>query len=359
MDADENQINCTSHLNFGVSQAPEAYPANAPTGAMTSNAIYVSALSTPPPPPLDTIPNELLPDLAAQMQAFIALPPPSSKPKETLFLVSFGFWDIYNFAGLDYAKGRNVTDQSVNELFHQLDILYAHYSQNLSAAHFVAETEGADTNTTKVEEQGSKFPPFRVILPKLFDPTLTPGWISQRPVPLRPSSVAEEQKNAVHLATRWNMLVENRIGGWLREGDKEKDGAGLTNATETSASLPKIDKDVFYYDLPQYLLDIIVEHHLEDEGLSDANGLGKAESPYESVYEPCVHSAEEVEDGLNSSPDLNGMILCKDPEEYLFWDAFDVGKVVKEGFGKEVGDMVRLGKSMRSIWKLDGKSGGL
>ena len=257
--------------------------------------------------------------------------------------------------------GQNVTDQSVDELFHQLDILYAHYSQNLSAAHTTADEPGDASNATEIDERGSNPPPFRVILPKLFDPTLTPGWISQRPVPLRPSSVAEEQKNAVYLASRWNTLVENRIGAFIKDPSPSitpEDTIDPTETTEAAASLPTIDKDVFYYDLPQYLLDIVVEHQLEDEGLSDASGLGKGDSPFESVYEPCVHTTEESEEGVDSSPDLNGMIVCREPEEYMFWDSFHLGKVAKEGVGNEVGDMVRLGKSMRSIWKLSGTSSG-
>lgn len=310
----------------------------------------MSSLATSPTPPLETLATELLPDLAAQIKEFIALPPPSPKPKETLFVVSFGFWDIYNFAGLDYTLGQNVTDRSANELFDQLNILYAHYSQNLSAAHIVQETTiDAATNATEAEvELPHKAPPFRVIIPKLFEPTLLPGWLSQRPVPLAPSSIAENQKNAVYLAYRWNTLVENLIGGWLKEPALPP--ADTTNTTtETLAPLPVIEKDIFYYDLAQYLLDIIVEHQLEDEGLSDASGLGRGESPFESVYEPCVRDAEDgAYDGF---VDLNGQMVCQEPEEYLFWDSFNLGPVAKEGVGKQVGDMVKQGKSMRNIWE--------
>lgn len=343
------EINCTLYLNFASSQSLESYPSSAPTGAITSNAIYVSSLATSPSPPLETLATELLPDLAAQIKEFIALPPPSPKPRETLFVVSVGFWDIYNFAGLDYTLGQNVTDRSANELFDQLNILYAHYSRNLSAAHTVQKTTTNDlSNTAEVEEPPHKTPPFRVIIPKLFEPTLLPGWLSQRPVPLAPSSVAENQKNAVYLASRWNTLVENQITGWLKEPTLPP--ADIANTTtEALASLPVVEKDVFYYDLPQYLLDIIVEHQLEDEGLSDASGLGMGESPFESVYEPCVREADEgTEDGF---VDLNGQVVCKEPEEYLFWDSFNLGSVAKEGIGKEIAAMVKQGKSMRSIWE--------
>ena len=341
------QINCTSHLNFAASQLIESYPSSAPTGAITSNAIYVSSIANAQNPPLETLAAELLPDLSAQIQKFIAMPPPSTKPKETLFVVSFGFWDIYSFAGMDFGLGMNVTDRTVEALFDQLNILYAHYSENLSAAHKTPESTDS-LNATEVEEPPHRTPPFRVIIPKLFDPTLLPGWLSQRPVPLKPSSIAENQKNAVYLASRWNTLVENKIGGWLKEPALPP--ANMANTTtETLASLPEVEKDVFYYDLAQYLLDIIVEHQLEDEGLSDASGLGNGDSPFEDVYEPCVREAGDgAEDGF---VDLNGQLVCKEPEEYLFWDSFSLGSVAKEGIGKEVGKMVIQGKSMKEIWK--------
>lgn len=307
-------------------------------------------------PPLETLAAGLLPDLAAQIQEFIALTPPAQTPKETLFLVSFGFWDIYSFAGLDYGLSMNVTDRTVNELFDQLDALYAHYCQSQSAADTTAKSTDS-TNKTEPEKPAHPSPPFRVIIPKLFDPTLLPGWLSQRPVPLKPSSIAENQKNAVYLASRWNALIENKISSWLKEPPLPP--ADVTNTTtEALASLPVVEKDVFYYDLAQYLLDIIVEHQLEDEGLSDASGLGNGDSPFESVYQPCVRDADEgAEDGY---VDLNGQLVCKEPEEYLFWDSFNLGSVAKEGIGKEVGKMVGLGKSMRAIWEQkEGHSGGL
>ncbi|KAG0652855.1 hypothetical protein D0Z07_0034 [Hyphodiscus hymeniophilus] len=333
------EVNCTSHLNFAVSQAIDSYPSSAPTGAITSNVIYASALATSIPN--DTLVNGVLPDLAAQIQQFIALPSQSTAPIETLFIVSFGFWDIYHFADLDYGLGQNITDKTVDELFKQLDILYSHYSQNLSSSH----SDGASNITER-----SHTPLFRVIIPKLFEPALLPGWISQRPVPLSPSSVAESQKNAAYLTSRWNLQVENKISSWIKDDPLHLiDTSAKT--TEEIAALPIIERDVFYYDLAQYLLDIIVEHQLEDEGLSDASGLGKGDSPYESVYEACVHDADDSgEDGV----DLHGQIVCTDPEVYLFWDSFNLGSVASEGVGKEVGKMVKQGKSMREMWSRKG-----
>lgn len=285
--------------------------------------------------PSDTPPPDL-PDLAAQIQEFIALSP-SPKSEETLFLVSFGFWDVYTFAGLDYGLAQNITERAVSEICDQLDVLYSHYSQKLSSAYNT-------TNAITAQEPARKPPQFKVIIPKLFEPTLLPGWLSQRPVPLAPNNIAQIQKNGVYLTMRWNMLMENKISLWLKEGAQT---ASRTNNTSegTKPASTRVERDVFYYDLPKYLLDIIVEHQFEDEGLTDAFGLGKGESPFESVYQPCVGGAENG--AVDGYVDLNGQLVCKKPEEYLFWDSFNLGGVANEGIGKEVAAMVRQGKSLR------------
>ena len=268
-------------------------------------------------------------------------------------------WDPYHYAGLDPTISQNITDVSLTELFHQLDILYAHYGESFSSAHVTVQS--AERNSTNNTDSSSAPLPFRVIIPKLSDPSLLPGWISQRPVPLAPSSVAEHQKNAVYLTARWNGLLENKMGTWIKDISKPsesnssmtEDGGKNNTTKEIPEPIAVIEKDVFYFDLSRYLVDIIIEHQLEDEGLSDASGLGTGESPFESVYTPCVREAgDEVEE--EGFVDLNGQLVCKEPEEYLFWDNWTLGSVAKEAIGKEIGAMVLEGNSVQQMWT-DGK----
>jgi hypothetical protein len=307
---------------------------------------------------------------------FLTLPPPKSRFKQTIFVVSFGIWDIYQYAGLDYAMGQNVTDTAVNELFAQLNILYTHYTNEVTNATTKVETLANTPRST------TSHAPFRVVIPRLFDVTLLPGWISQRPVPLAPSSVAEQQKNAVYLTNRWNSAVENKMGAWVKEdltpgaearvksrdesqepkeGETNKEGGEHneegeptgkeegedgTPLEESSTVQPiTIEREVFFYDLPKYLLDIIVEHQLEDEDLKDASGLGTGESPFDSVYEPCLKEAGSTP--TNGLADVNGMLVCKNPEDYMFWDSFNVGSIAKEAIGKEIGAMIRDGNCVK------------
>jgi hypothetical protein len=336
---------------------------------MTSNEIHESALSKSKYIPIKAAELSILPDLATQIQSYIALGPPTQRPTETVFVVSFGFWDIYDFSRMDYLLAQNGTDTSIKEVFSQLDILYNHYVTNL----YPSKEPGSLDSTTDT----TNTPSFRVIIPKLFDPTLLPGWLTLRPVPLAPSSIAEQQKNAVYLTERWNNLVENQVAAWVLTTPKpatfEQDSsyddvrksAGPPTSTGDEASSDDqepesspIEKDVFYFDLPKLLLDIIIEHQLEDESIADATGIGTGESPFESVYQPCVREAENDDtDGLVG---LSGMLVCKEPEEYLFWDSFNLGGVVKGMIGKGIGEMLKENKSLRQQWKgtKNGNGGG-
>jgi hypothetical protein len=345
---------------------------------MTSNTIHKWAVSNTKFLPLEESNHTFsLPDLATQIQSFISTPAPKHQPKETLFIVSFGFWDIYDFARLDYAMSLNVTDTSINFLFEQLDILYNHFTKNLLPSEPLSDKS---TNTTQRNSKGAQF---RVIMPRLFDPTLLPGWLSHRPTPSAPSSVAEQHKNAVYLTDRWNQQFENKMGSWINEvpstsqpEKKEEQEEPRADVRENEDSFIQVDhsrdpaqqnaektqdssegndedgmvqKDIFYFDIPRLLLDLILEHQLEDEGLSDASGLGTGESPFESVYLPCVREAEE--DDTDGFVDLNGLLVCKEPEEYLWWDAWSVGGVVKKVIGGQVATLVSEGKSLRAAWK--------
>lgn len=159
----------------------------------------------------------------------------------------------------------------------------------------------------------------------------------------------------MYLTGLWNAKLENKIGEWLRLDKKSGALSPASNETEKAGTSGNnlveevYAKDAFYYDLPRYLLDIIVEHQLEDEGLSDADGLGKGESPFETVSLPCVLDGEQsAEDGYT---DVNGRLVCKEPEEHLFWDGFNIGAVANRGIGKEVGKMMREGRTVKKAQK--------
>lgn len=346
------QMNCSSYLNFAKSQPSSSYPSSGPTGSMTSNKIVEAAYAMSQFIAVEPS-NMTLPDFAAQIQSFIALPPPTGS-EETVFVVSFGTWDIYNLAGLDYSLSPSAIDSVLDEYFNRLDIICSHFKYNLTQT---PTSEDASSNSADTLQSTSIF---RVIIPKLFDPTMLPGWLSQRPLPLSPSSIAEQQKNAVYLTSRWNNILENKLGPWMSinpsppptASESESESQKSENKTETGI---KVEKDVYYYDLDKYLVNVMMERSMELEGITDASGLGSGESVFESVYLPCVGDKEDSEEeGLE---EVNGMVVCKEPDEYLFYDSWSIGRVAKKAIGNEVAGMMRNGKSLRQTWKESGKPG--
>ncbi|RFU29781.1 hypothetical protein B7463_g6574, partial [Scytalidium lignicola] len=335
-----HEMNCSSYLNFATSR-PAKFPSSSlvPQGALMSNTLYEasiaetnsSAMKSPPKIKLD-----VLPDLASQIQKFIALPPAKPLPTETIFIVEFGIWDIYYFASLDYDAGQSLTDMSIGELFRQLDVLYAHYCKEFSMPTNGSNSDSEDNRT------------FQVIIPKLFDPTLLPGWMSQREIPAAPTSVAEQHKNAVYLTTRWNSNLENGMGnwvnneviddsGWMQFENTDKEG------DQSSDQAPTVLKDTIYYDTDKYLTDVLVEHQLQDANLTDSTGFGSHERLFENIYTPCLRGVDdEIENG---DVEINGQRICQHPEEYLFWDEFGLGSVAKAAMGKEIALMVKKKKT--------------
>ncbi|ATZ57376.1 hypothetical protein BCIN_14g05220 [Botrytis cinerea B05.10] len=399
------ELSCTSKINLAVSQPSSSYPSSPPTGAFASNKVYLSSIE-------DTAgqnnnetkitAESMLPDLEAQVKSFIALPLPKKKLRETIFVVSFGTWDIWHYASLDYTKAQEAQNKAVAEIFAQLDNLYAHHRENLEATHVIVKPHNDSHVVAK--------PQFRIVIQKLFDPTMLPGWLSQRPIPLKPSSVAENQKNAISLVRDWDNSVENFIKPWFAstpeatttsewaepapeeqvsgdavpetsdQNDQQSQSQGKRESegdveAESKPDIPPPQKDIYYYDLNRFLTEIIIEHQLEDEGLSDASGLGTKESPYISVYDPCVRAGDDGESkkrgpgekrksgkinkgnekrgemkDTKSLPDINGLLVCEQPDEYLFWDDFNMGSQAKELVGKEIAKMVREGKTLRKSW---------
>ncbi|KAH6712800.1 hypothetical protein BKA61DRAFT_675056 [Leptodontidium sp. MPI-SDFR-AT-0119] len=396
------EINCTSRLTFAATQPSSEWPSLPPTGVKTSNTIHAWAVeNTRFLPHEDT--DYTLPDLSTQIQAYLSLPPPIQAPKETIFVLSFGFWDIYDFARLDFAMAMNVTDRSIDEIFTQLDILYNHFDTNLYPAEVNATTR----------------PKFKVIIPRLFDPTLTPGWKTHRPPPLSPSSVAEQQKNAVYLTERWNQMMENTMGSWINSlsdpefnstpepapeeeviplqpsepfqppnvninipssPSEDQPRTDVRHTPRTPPSLPNPNpnpnsktalfrtrlsaaplsttllpqKDIFYHPLPTYVLSAILTHALQSAGIIDGSGLGSdtssTTSSFLSVNLPCVREVQEGED-VDGMVDVNGMLVCREQGLFLWWDAFRLGGVANGVLGREVGERVRMGRGVRLEWE--------
>lgn len=321
-----SQLNC-NHSNFAAT-ASQTWAAP-PSGALLSNSIVMANASSP------------LPDLADQITTYFSQPTPPASTR-TIYLISFGLWDIYSHAWLPRQEAYNATITSIEHLFMQIDRL-ASWHANASVTDF------------------------EVVVPKLLDPTLLPGWMTLRPRPLSPDSRAEQQRTAVFLTKEWNAAVEQGVEQLVKppppEDIKAKEDE-LRDANSTSVDVPEetpepeLKRMVFLPDLSTHLLDNLRTHQLNTAGLSDASGLGKEPSLYTSVSQPCLglpdDSADYVDDndgsstvssGVDSSSgDLDavaGIGRCRNPEMYLFWDEWHYGPRGSQELGKMVADMVR------------------
>ncbi|XMA07751.1 hypothetical protein WAI453_000542 [Rhynchosporium graminicola] len=168
-------LSCSSHLNFASSRHssssfPSSYPSQEPRGVKTSNKIRSllqnSHSSTPPTT------HTTLPDLSTQIQTYLSLPLPSPKPSETFFIISLGFWDIYHLSALPFPFAQDGVGKSIDDIFAQLGILYHHYSTSL---YHSKNPKKRTENLVTEEEEHEHRRRFRVIVPKVLDPSLTPG----------------------------------------------------------------------------------------------------------------------------------------------------------------------------------------
>lgn len=140
--------------------------------------------------------------------------------------------------------------------------------------------------------------------------------------------------------------VDEGLGKGDGKADAEGEGGG------------RLGKDVFWYDLKRWVVDVMLQCQLQDAGLVDASGLGSGVCLFKSVDRACVREGGKDGRGIGTKSDdtdmdvdSNGRLVCRDPKDYLFWNGFNLGKIANEAVGKEVGRMVKKGDSMRTIWK--------
>ncbi|CZT41615.1 uncharacterized protein RSE6_01374 [Rhynchosporium secalis] len=298
-------LSCSSHLNFASSRHssssfPSSYPSQEPRGVKTSNKIRSLLQNSHSTPPTT---HTTLPDLSTQVQTYLSLPRPSQKPSETLFIISLGFWDIYHLSALPFP-------------FAQDGVALASIIQRIPKK----RTE----NLVTEEEEHERRRMFRVIVPKVLDPSLTPGWVENRLVrgfegATRKESVAEEQKNAAYLTDSvvssstsgihdipkeveekkasndqetipWSIEGEKQTAIWDPHPQTQTQTHSPTTTNPTSNTHPIPEKDAFIPDIPAYILSTIHENPLQDTSQVENTGLGAGESVLNSVKTPCCSS---------------------------------------------------------------------
>lgn len=315
-------------------------------------------------------------DLKDQVDRFLAMPKPRHAPTETLWVFNFGFWDVWSLSALPIPAGKAAADTMTRNMFEQIERLYEastdHRSIAWSDANYVPPPPEPETSPeTESELPPAEEPPvggptekrdeglvengsgsqtnaedkteyFRLLIPRITDPSLLPGWRDLRAQLPKVHSKAEQMRNSAELTEHWNDRVVDRLVDWVRkenkkageEENKESKRADPDTADAAAASSPpvvdtpatqtitqgkKVDKappasrpspvrDGFAYNMANYVLDAMVERQLRNARLHDGSGRGDGalEDGFRDVTNSCV---ERVDTALVSIAVQSGVKL--------------------------------------------------
>ncbi|KAI1108900.1 hypothetical protein F5Y14DRAFT_456563 [Nemania sp. NC0429] len=261
--------------------------------------------------------------------------------------------------------------------------------------------------------------PFRIFLARLFDISLAPGFASARPKPPSPHLSSSQLRNAAFLTKYWDALLETAVDEWLATPDPESwstadtidinvveavigrrslergdvargtagqdDQYGLgTDEFNGGISLPR--RKVASYGISLYLKELMIDRQLRNSDLYDQNGLGARppEDGFLDITMPCALNiaggGSADDEGGDGSEDANGngdededededggrsknrTIVCQEPDNYLFYTGFTVGRRAIQEIGRRAArrllDQVEAGSRWReraSMYKDGGR----
>lgn len=365
------QLNCSSKVSFVPELSTEGVDP-----AVLSKSVYNKIISSLVDRPVDTnrpgwnykFLREQYPlpakhaDLKQQVDDFLAMDQPKSVSKETLWVFSFGMWDIWNLAALPRIFGEAGVDQTTAVMFNQIERLYKASLEDTSVAFsdFWYLSDDAIvrklTNNEPMEKNRNETEIFRVLIPKLIDVNILPGWNMLRPPPPSPHPVAEQVKNAAHLVERWNSNLQAHMDAWKKLPEPVMEGQ---EPIDTNAKKPNTRRDeshdilapyplrkTLLFNMPELPIDAIIESQLRHTSLHDRNSRGNA-SPdsaiyYDEAWRPCSLGdptpAQQTEvgraakllgimSGLNWSLRTGGRRkTCSKPNGHLFETPFTLGE---------------------------------
>ncbi|OTB04514.1 hypothetical protein M426DRAFT_11408 [Hypoxylon sp. CI-4A] len=368
------QLNCYQHLSFIPPIATDG-------GAIVSNSLFESALSRASSMENDTLdyswiakyhPIPSTQDLLHQIENFLATPQPQVTPRETLWVFNIGFWDIWNLAALPRKLAALLIETQAQQILAHIELLYEEAHKNDSAAfsNYYADMDLSDVHA--VDRNSLPRAPFRVLLSRPFDISLTPGFESARSTPPPPHSKAEHLRNAAFLTQHWDKTIQEMLNDWVRlpdlEDDVYEDEAELLDIKDSELLLSKksikIDgtlvpparREAITYDISSYIQELIIERQLREADIVDHNGVGSmalAEG-YSEVREPCIKRSvvacgnENVSE--ESAKEGCGWSVCDTPDEHLFLTDFTVNKQVVFEVGRRAAEVLRRHARMDAEW---------
>lgn len=278
-------------------------------------------------------------DLKDQIDKFLALPKPRHASGETLWVFSFGTWDVWSLSSLPIDSAKKSVEAMTKDIFEQIERLYWASMDPTSIAYSdvstiqpskeskvdevaamqegqvekreEAEAQVQEQQAEAEEEQTSKpVESFRILVPRIADPSILPGWRDLRPKSPAVHSKAEQMRNSYTLSNAWNDGIAGALSDWIKteerqkeeEEKKMKEAAKAEKDTENSrrdvaATTSSVaTRDGYAYNLADYVLEAIRDRHMRNAKLTDGNGRGKGEleEGFHNVHDACLQPLSSV-----------------------------------------------------------------
>ncbi|KAK7920963.1 hypothetical protein PG985_008985 [Apiospora marii] len=297
----------------------------------SSGAAYdYSWLSTEYPTPLG------LSDLQQQVDTFLADEPAAHPTQDTLWVFDFGFWDVWRLSAFPQDISFQLVEVLATLIFQEIDLLY---------------------QASRPENHGR---PFRVLIPRLFDVSLAPGFETARFQPPPPHTQADELRNAAYLTKHWDNWMDVMTERWLGLNtptvEVASTGASLDDEDDGEGRDPNMlrgigsRREVINPNVSKYLLERIADRQLKNSGLEDSKGMGKmpAGQAFGHVEEACLQPNTTAVEA--AAPGALEMVACAEVDEYLFWDDFTVNPRAIRTIGKHAKDLVEQHVEIGAPW---------
>lgn len=261
-------------------------------------------------------------DLKDQIDKFLAMPKPRHASGETLWVFSFGMWDVWALSALPINSAKDAVGVMTKDIFEQIERLYAASMDPESIAYSDIDTivassnedaanetksEARDEGEAQAEESTKPVESFRILVPRIIDPSVLPGWRDLRPQSPAVHSKAEQMRNAYALTNTWNDGIVNALSDWVKkenpkeEGDGQTEQARRSTTAEAENKLPRTQtvyptRDGYAYNLADYLIDAMLERQMHNAKLTDGqgHGQGELEDGFRDVRNACLQPLSSV-----------------------------------------------------------------
>lgn len=263
-----DEMVCDSLENFARSWP---YPEGTPRfGAVIHNDLFRTAAIKSNI--TDLTDDRLLPDLGVQVHQWIKYEKKrpyydQEEEDEIAYVISFGMWDVWQYAMLPREDAEAAMNLSISSLFDQLNIIAAHSPTSA-----------------------------RFVVPSLWDLTFTPRFRNKLTAQEKAAFFHEEGYKLVSMVKLWNVELLQRAKMW-------KNGV------------------LYVPDMDTWVVEKIRHQQLFNLGIKDAAGIGKGVPDFADVSHPCLRPSRALPDGSSDSSAVETVVIhpCDKPKQYLFW----------------------------------------